>query len=128
MPDPTTTAAWDALSRHYGEIAPLHMRDLFAADPARFDRFSLKFNDILVDYSKNRITAETMSLLRGLAEQCEIKEWTEKMFRGEPINVTERRAVLHTALRNQSGRPVFVDGRDVMPDVQSVLDQMRRFS
>lgn len=104
------------------------MRDLFAADPQRFKKFSLRWNDLLVDYSKNRITEKTMSLLFDLARQADVKGWTEKMFRGEKINITERRAVLHIALRNRSNRPIVVDGEDVMPLVNTVLAHMRDFS
>jgi glucose-6-phosphate isomerase len=104
------------------------MRDLFARDPERFERFSLRLGDILFDYSKNRITEETMSLLLSLARQADLAERIEAMFSGEKINTTEGRAVLHVALRNRSNRPVLVDGQDVMPEVNRVLDKMRRFS
>ena len=122
------TPAWKSLERHYREIAPKNMRDLFAQDPHRFEKFSLRFSDILVDYSKNRITEETMSLLLALARQADIESWRKKMFEGEKINVTENRAVLHIALRNRSNRPITVDGKDVMPDVNAVLAHMRSFS
>ena len=104
------------------------MRDLFAQDAKRFEKFSLKFADILFDYSKHRITEETMSLLLQLAREADIENWRSKMFSGEKINITENRAVLHTALRNRSNKPVLVDGHDVMPDVNAVLAQMRNFS
>jgi glucose-6-phosphate isomerase len=104
------------------------MRDLFARDPQRFERFSLELGSILLDYSKNRITEETMTLLLDLARQAGLAERIEAMFSGERINTTEGRAVLHVALRNRSNRPIRVDGRDVMPDVNRVLDKMRRFS
>ena len=103
------------------------MRDLFAADPKRFDKFSLRFGDILLDYSKNRITAETVPLLLDLAREVGLKDWIEKMFRGEKINSTENRAVLHVALRNRTNSPILVDGKDVMPEVNRVLNQMREF-
>src|SRR5690606_19459702 len=106
----------------------LHMRDLFAADPQRFERFSLRLDDILFDYSKNRITDQTVTLLLELARQAGLREKISAMFRGDKINVTEDRAVLHAALRNRSNRPIPVDGEDVVPDVTRVLDQMRRFS
>ncbi|HEX8139175.1 MAG TPA: glucose-6-phosphate isomerase [Pyrinomonadaceae bacterium] len=128
MITPKEYPAWQALAAHQEAIAPLHMRDLFAQDPERFGRFSLRVDDILLDYSKNRITEETVRLLLDLAEQAELKTWIERMFTGEKINSTERRAVLHTALRNRSNRPVFVDGRDVMPDVNGVLSHMRQFT
>jgi glucose-6-phosphate isomerase len=104
------------------------MRDLFEADPQRFDRYSVRLDDILFDYSKNRITDTTLSHLFELARQAGLTEKIESMFSGDKINVTENRAVLHTALRNRSNRPVFVDGVDVMPGVNRVLQQMRHFS
>jgi len=122
------STAWQALKRHAEQMRDVHMRDLFAEDEQRFVRFSLRFDDILVDYSKNIVTDETMRLLLQLAEQQHLSDWIERMFRGDKINNTERRAVLHTALRNRSNRPVFVDGRDVMPDVRRVLAQMRAFT
>ena len=122
------SAAWQALHA-ISKISAQHMRDLFAADPQRFERFSLRFDGILVDYSKNRITEETMKLLVDLAREVEVGQWTERMFRGEKINFTEQRAVLHTALRAASRHaPVMVDGSDVMPDVRAVLEKMRVFS
>ncbi len=120
--------AWLALQRHHAEIAPLHMRELFASDPRRFDRFSLGFNDLLVDFSKHRITEESLALLLELARERKVDVWSERMFEGAPINNTEGRAVLHAALRNCSDRPVYVDGKDVMPEVHAVLARMRRFS
>ena len=120
--------AWQALREHAGQIKPLHMRDLFDEDPDRFDRFSLQLDDLLLDYSKNLITAETMSYLRTLAEQCDLPGWIERMFCGEMINHTERRAVLHTALRNREMTPVMSNGQDVMPEVRAVLAQMRHLS
>ena len=103
-------------------------RDLFAQDPARFDRFSLGFDDILFDYSKNRITEESVELLLALARQASVDSAIESMFNGAKINTTEDRAVLHIALRNRSNRPIFVDGVDVMPAVNAVLAKMRKFS
>jgi glucose-6-phosphate isomerase len=119
--------AWKALEAHYKEMEPTHMRDLFEQDPKRFEKFSLTFNDILLDYSKNRITEETLSLLLALAKEAGVKGWIEKMFTGDRINLTEDRAVLHVALRNRSNRPIYVDGQDVMPGVNAVLEQMARF-
>ncbi len=124
----TLSEAWQALSAHYAEIEPLHMRQLFADDPARFDKFSVKSGSLLLDYSKNRITAETRKLLVALAEQADVRGAIERQFSGDKINNTEQRAVLHTALRNRSDRPVFVNGIDVMPDVLRVLGLMRTFS
>jgi len=110
-------STWKVLEEHFGEISQSHMRDMFAEDPKRFDKFSLQLNDILYDYSKNIITSETMENLYRLADECDVKAWITKMFDGEPINNTENRAVLHTALRNRDGLPVMVDGEDVMPSV-----------
>jgi glucose-6-phosphate isomerase len=119
---------WQALKVHQSEMAAIHMRDLFAQDSQRFERFSLRLGDILFDYSKNRITEKTVSLLVALAHQANLAEKIAAMFRGAKINTTENRAVLHTALRNRSNRPILVDGQDVMPEVNRVLAQMRRFS
>lgn len=124
----TESSAWQALIKHQRKMAGVHMRDLFAGDPKRFERFSLQFEDILFDYSKNRITEETMSLLLDLVRQARLGEMIAAMFSGEKINLTENRAVLHLALRNRSNRPIYVDGQDVMPEVNRVLDQMRTFS
>jgi glucose-6-phosphate isomerase len=128
MSELTQSKAWKDLEAHQREIAPLHMRDLFAQDPQRFDKFSLRFKDILLDYSKNRITEQTMQLLRALAVQADLAGWTRRMFEGEKINITEDRAVLHVALRNRSNRPIRVDGQDVMPEVNAVLAHMKEFS
>ncbi|KAF0192975.1 MAG: glucose-6-phosphate isomerase [Gammaproteobacteria bacterium] len=124
----TQSDAWQALAAHYQAVRHRHMRDMFRDDPRRFDRFSIRFNDILFDYSKNRITADTIELLIGLANQANLSQWMAAMFNAEPINVTEHRAVLHVALRNRSKRPVMVNGIDVMPEVNAVLQRMRRFS
>lgn len=123
----TTTPAWQALQAHCEHIAPLQMRDWFAKEPQRFEQFSASACGLMLDYSKNRITSETMRLLFGLAEQAELPAWRERMFAGEKINFTEQRAVLHTALRNRANTPVLVDGKDVMPEVNRVLDKMRHF-
>jgi glucose-6-phosphate isomerase len=104
------------------------MRTLFAEDPKRFKRFSIRFQDILVDCSKNIVTEETLGLLIGLADEVGLRDAIEKMFTGDKINETEDRAVLHTALRNRENRPVDVDGKDVMPDVNAVLKKMQAFS
>ena len=115
------TAEWQALQKHYETIKESQMRDMFAKDPERFNKFSLKLENMLLDYSKNRINEETMKLLVDLAKASGVEEAREKMFTGEKINWTEGRAVLHTALRNRSNKPVMVDGKDVMPDVRIVL-------
>ncbi|MCC6488892.1 MAG: glucose-6-phosphate isomerase [Candidatus Hydrogenedentes bacterium] len=124
----TISPAWKTLASHYAEIEPLQMRDLFAQDPKRFDKFSLRLDDILFDYSKNRITEETVKLLVDLARERGVAEQAAAMFSGAKINTTEERAVLHVALRNRSNRPIVVDGEDVMPGVNAVLEQMRMFS
>lgn len=124
----TESHTWMALADHYRDMAGQHMRDLFADDPERFNRFSLNFDDLLLDFSKNRINAETMRLLFDLARQREVEAWRDRMFNGEKINFTEQRAVLHTALRNRANTPVMVDGEDVMPEVNAVLAKMAEFS
>jgi len=124
----TQSPAWKALSEHYESISKCHMRELFRDDPDRFDRFSFKFKDILLDYSKNRCSEETMRLLIELANQAGLRGAIDRMFDGEKINNTEDRAVLHTALRNRSNRPVVFDGEDVMPGINSVLARMREFT
>jgi glucose-6-phosphate isomerase len=124
----TQSSAWQALERHRDATRDTHMRDLFAADPRRFERFSLEANGLLVDYSKHRATDETMRLLFDLARQARVFEWRDRMFSGDKINRTENRAVLHVALRNRSNRPIIVDGKDVMPEVNAVLAKMRTFT
>ncbi len=124
----TQSNAWQALDAHHHSMARAHMRDLFAQDAQRFEKFSLKTGDIFLDYSKNIITHETFSLLMNLARQANLADWISRMFAGEKINVTENRAVLHIALRNRANRPIMVDGKDVMPDVNAVLAQMKVFS
>ncbi len=121
------SSAWGALKAHCEEMKQIPVRSLFKQDPQRFKKFSLRVNDIVLDYSKNRITEDTMSLLLELAVQADVRGWMDKMFSGEKINVTENRAVLHVALRNRSNRPVYVDGTDVMPGVNAVLEQMGKF-
>ncbi len=124
----TQSPAWLALAQHQRELSPHLLRDLFASDPDRFSRFSLHAGPLFLDYSKNRITEETLTLLQRLAAQARLPEWIARQFRGDRINVTEHRAALHSALRNRSARPVLLDGVDVMPDVRRVLQQMRDFS
>ncbi len=124
----TERPEWKALENHYQTIRQAHLRDLFSENPDRGTRFRIEAEGLLLDYSKNRITSETVALLVRLAEAAGLKASIERMFTGERINLTEERAVLHTALRNQSSAPVHVDGRDVMPDVRRVLGQMVRFS
>ena len=124
----TTLPVWQALCRHQKKIAASNMRDLFAQDTNRFDKFSFQLDDMLFDFSKHRINDETLPLLLQLAREAQLENWRDRMFAGEKINITENRAVLHTALRNRSNRPVLVDGVDVMPEVNAVLAQMRDFS
>ncbi len=119
---------WKALKKHQAEIAPRHLRDLFKADADRAREFSLEACGVYLDYSKNRITPETMGLLLDLARACAVPQAVEDMFTGRKINVTEDRAVLHTALRNRSNRPVLADGQDVMPGINAVLDKMTAFA
>lgn len=124
----TESAPWQALQAHYQLVCDLQMRQLFEQDPARFEQFSLKFEDILFDFSKNRITSETLSLLLDLAKAGNLSEWIKRMFSGDIINNTEHRAVLHVALRNRSNRPIKVQGEDVMPEVNAMLEKMRDFT
>ena len=128
MPNLTQQPAWQVLQDHFHEVENLHMRDLFSADPQRFNKFSCQLNSILFDYSKHRITEKTCELLVDLAHQCRLKEKITAMFAGEKINSTEGRSVLHIALRNRSNRPIMVAGQDVMPQVNAVLAKMRTFS
>jgi glucose-6-phosphate isomerase len=128
MPRPTELQAWKALAAHKDAIGDLHMRELFEKDPERFKTFSRTLGDILFDFSKNRITAETFELLLSLAREAGLDAKIRAMFSGKKINVTEKRAVLHTALRNRSNRPISVDGVDVMPEVNRVLEKMRLFT
>jgi glucose-6-phosphate isomerase len=128
MGDPTQTVAWKALQAHHVEVRDLPMRDLFAEDPNRAARFSLSLGDLLFDFSKNRITDQTLSLLLELCEECGVRDWIRRMFAGEAINDTEKRPALHTALRQRGDAAVIVDGVDVMPDVRRVLAQMRAFT
>lgn len=121
---PTATKAWQQLQQHAADMKKTQMRSLFAADPQRFQSFSLQFEDILFDYSKNLLNAQSLQLLQELAKECKLDEAIKAMFQGEKINATEQRAVLHTALRNVSGQPVLLDGKDVMPEVNAVLKQM----
>lgn len=127
--NPSQTAAWRALEQHFAQMKDTHMRDLFKQDNDRFTKFSATFDDqILVDYSKNRITQETLDKLFALAEETQLKSAMNSMFSGEKINRTEDRAVLHIALRNRDNTPIYVDGKDVMPDVNAVLEKMHQFS
>ncbi|HLF46310.1 MAG TPA: glucose-6-phosphate isomerase [Chitinophagaceae bacterium] len=126
--NPTTTKAWKELKFHFSEMKNVHMRTLFKNDPERFSKFSLDIKDILFDYSKNIITDKTITLLLKLASECRLKDGMNAMFNGNKINETENRAVLHTALRNFSGQPVFTEGKDIMPEVKKALRQLKNFS
>lgn len=119
--------AWKSLEQHFQQVQELHLRTLFEQDENRFDSFSIQWNDILFDYSKNRITEETKALLIDLANECEVKEGIKAMFAGDVINTTERRSVLHVALRNRSNSPVVVENQDVMPQINEVLQKMKVF-
>mmetsp|Transcript_13144 Transcript_13144/g.18052 ORF Transcript_13144/g.18052 Transcript_13144/m.18052 type:complete len:552 (+) Transcript_13144:47-1702(+) len=128
MASTTGLKSWQALKEHHQTISKTHMRDLFASDPKRFEKFNLHLEDILFDYSKNIITEETLKLLLALVEEVNLKEKTEAMFTGKKINNTEDRAVLHVALRNVSNEPIFVDGKNVMEDVNAVLAKMKKWT
>jgi len=124
----TKSAAWQGLQAHHKTMARIHMRDLFAQEPNRFERMSLRVDDLLLDYSKNRVTTRTLSLLLELAREAELQSWIERMFRGDRVNATERRAALHVALRNRGNRPIEIDGQDVMPAVNDVLRRLGAFT
>ncbi|WP_345211615.1 glucose-6-phosphate isomerase [Mucilaginibacter gynuensis] len=126
--DFTATSSYKYLTDHYIDIVSKHLKGFFDTDSERFEKFSVRFEDILVDYSKNRIDEQTVALLIQLAKECSVKDAIEAMFNGEKINVTEGREVLHTALRNRSNTPVYAGGKDVMPEVNAVLQQMKTFS
>jgi len=124
----TSLASWQALSAHAKQMKEQHMNDLFAQDAQRFDKFSIQLPSLLLDYSKNLITGQTMELLLALAQECEVPRWREKMFAGERINRTEDRAVLHTALRNRSQAPLILDGENITARVEQTLVKMKHFS
>lgn len=126
--NPTTTAAWKKLEEYYFGFEGTHMKELFVNDADRFKNYSLKFEDILVDFSKNIVDDTVRSLLVELAEECGLKESIKSFFSGEKINVTEDRSVLHVALRNRSNTPIIIDGEDIMPEVNDVLNQMKTFT
>ncbi len=126
--NPMTTNAWNRLEEYHFEFEGKHIKELFANDTNRFEKYSLRFEDILVDFSKNIVDDEIRNALIELAKECGLKEAVESMFTGQKINATENRAVLHVALRNRSNTPIISDGEDVMPEVNAVLDQMKEFS
>jgi len=121
----TDLPAWEQLQQHYLDTKDTHMRELFASDPDRYETFSLKFNDILFDYSKNRITQETMDLLLQLVEQADLASCRDRLFSGFPINHTEHRAVMHTALRNKSDEPAYADGVRIDEEIKTELDRVK---
>ena len=128
MPSPTSTATWQRLSEHYVELGAANVNAWFMADPQRATRLSLEAAGILLDYSKQPVTDATMALLVELAQAMHVKSWIKRMFAGDKINFTEQRAVLHVALRNRGNRPILVDGADVMPGVNRVLQQIGDFT
>ena len=128
MPNVRELAEWRQLEAHVATIRSGHLRTWFQQDPGRFERFSARLGDLLVDYSKHLVTDDTLRLLRALARARHVEALRDRMFAGDKINVTENRAVLHVALRNRSNRPIVVDGKDVMPEVNAALDHMRDFT
>ncbi len=128
MPNLTQRATWQALTAHYRQVKDLHLRQLFADDAKRGERFAVEADGLYLDYSKNRVTDETIRLLVALAEDCRLRERIEAMFRGDKINLTENRAVLHTALRASRTASVIVDSKNVVPEVHAVLDRMAEFA
>ena len=126
--NPAETTAWKKLNTHFQSMKNFILKEEFDRDPDRFHKFSLAWNDLLIDYSKNLINSETMELLHDLAKECQLAEAINEMFCGEHINVTENRSVLHTALRNQNKEPVLVNGKDVMPAIRTELDKMKLFT
>ena len=125
--NPTTTRAWHLLEEHCEEMRRIHLKDLFEEDNERYKKYSLAIPNILWDYSKNLITDKTIQLLLQLSEECDVKTALDAMFNAEKINETENRAVLHTALRNFSGKSVFLEGKDIMKEVNEVLKKMENF-
>ena len=125
--NPANTAAWKKLQEHHKEIKQVSLQELFENDPKRFDKFSCCTKDLVLDYSKNRITQKTIELLIDLAKECQLEKCRSLFFSGAAINATEHRAVLHTALRNFSSQPIYVEGKNVMPEVKKVLRQMKSF-
>ncbi len=122
------SSAWKALVSHYKTVSKLHLRQLFADDPKRGQRMVIEAVGLYLDYSKNRVTDETLNLLLQLAEESGLRERIDAMFSGEKINITEKRAVLHVALRAPKDEPIIVDGKNVVPEVHAVLDRMADFS
>ena len=126
--NPTQTGSWKNLQEHFEQLKPKHLKDLFASDPDRASRFSIRWNGFLVDYSKNRVDATTLGHLEALARECGLEAAIESYFNGEPINETEDRAVLHTALRAEAGDSLILDGEDIVKEVYQVRERMHAFS
>ncbi len=126
--NPTETSAWSKLKSHFEKTKNIQLKDQFEKDAKRFEKFSVTFNDMLIDYSKNRVDETTMKLLFELADEVKLDEAKQQMFGGEKINMTESRAVLHVALRNRSGSSIHFEGKDVMPGINEVLDKIRQFT
>jgi glucose-6-phosphate isomerase len=122
------SSSWKALNSHFEEIKSIHMRDLFSNDNDRFNKYHIQYEDFLVDFSKNRITDKTLNLLLSLAKEAKLEDWRDRLFSGDKINFTENRSALHIALRNRSNNPILLDGKDIMPNVNKVLSQMKSFS
>ena len=128
MSELTQLKSWGDLVAHYNKIQDLHMRDMFESDENRFKKYSLQLNDILYDYSKNRINDETVKLLLQLAKDVDLPQWIENMFTGEPVNHTEHRAVLHTALRDMGNQPVIVNGSDILPEIRQERNRVKQLA
>ena len=122
--NPTSTASWKELQGHFKEIKEVQMKSLFLEDANRKKNMSLDFEDLNLDFSKNRMTEETLNLLLDLAKECKLDDAISKYFEGDKINTTENRAVLHTALRNVDNTPIMVDGQDIMPEVHQTLEKI----
>jgi glucose-6-phosphate isomerase len=126
-PTPPQQTAWKALQNHYKKVKDLHLRELFASDPVRGERMTAEGAGLYLDYSKNRITSQTLKLLIALAEESGLQVRMDAMFRGEKVNITEKRPALHVALRAPKGTSIYVDGKNVVPQVHAVLDRMGHF-
>ena len=123
--NPTSTNTWKELQEHFTEVKNTHIRDLFSKDDERFKKYSMCLSDIVFDYSKNIIIDKTVQLLLQLAKECKLKDAIASMYNGDMINETEKRSVLHIALRNFSDEPVYTEGKDVMPEIKKVLRKMK---
>ena len=122
------SSSWKALNSHFKKMKSIHMRDLFIKENNRFNKYHIQYEDFLVDFSKNRITDETLNLLTNLAKEAKLEDWRDRLFSGDKINFTENRSALHIALRNKSQKAILLDGKDIMPNVKKVLRQMKIFS